>query len=137
MKVIETENHRLCIARIQVDDAGKMVSRIGRGLQIVNAECWKHVVFAVILALRAFERGTNHARTVNGEILLRLAGTLQIAEAIGEYGARPGENFAVAYGDRCEERLMELLNAEELPLGECRDENLKSLFERAALVEVL
>ncbi|WP_461865692.1 KEOPS complex subunit Cgi121 [Thermococcus sp.] len=140
MKVLKTEKHTLCIAKIKIDNPNEVIPIIGGNLQILYAKCWEHVVFATLLALRAFERGTNHAKMVNGEILLRLAGTLQINEAIKEHGVRAGENFVVVYGDRCKEELMKLLNElklKELPLGECKDENLKSLFEKAALVEVL
>lgn len=140
MKVIQTAGYRVCLARIQIDDVERAISKIGRQLQVVNADCWEQVAFATILALKSFGRGTNHARTVNGEILLRLAGTLQIADAIKEYGVKAGENFVVAYGEGCEKRIEELLEelkTRELPLEECQNENMKSLFEKAALVEVL
>ncbi len=140
MKVIKTEKYTICIAKIKIDNPKEVIGLIGKNLQILYAKCWKHVVFATLLALRAFERGTNHARTVNGEILLRLAGTLQINEAIEKHGARSGENFVVVYGDRCRDRIAEVINylkVEELPLEGCDYEDLKSLFEKAALVEVL
>ena len=88
------------IAKVFVRDARTIIPKIKRDFQIVRAECWEEVAFAAISALRSFERGTNHARTLGGELLLRLAGTLQIKDAIAERGIRNGENYLVVFGDR-------------------------------------
>jgi len=122
------------ITRVRVRSVDDVLPYLGDRVQLVNTNCWKEVAFAAILALRAFERKTNHAKTLGGEFLLRLAGTLQIREAIERIGARPGENFLVVYGDWSVAReLLERL--EEIPLGDCGD--VKGSFETSALVEVL
>ena len=126
------------LSRVLVRNVEEVLPYLGENVQLVNIACWKAVAFASILALRAFERKTNHARTLGGELLLRLAGTLQIKDAIGEVGARSGENYLVVFGDevRAKEVLKEL-GLEELPLDDCPDEIAKTFFEKSALVEVL
>ena len=86
----------------------------------------------------SFERETNRARTLGGELLLRLSGRLQIKDAIAERGVRDGENYLVVFGSekRTRELLLEL-DLEELPVDDCEKEKLKTFFEKAALVEVL
>ncbi|ASJ05862.1 KEOPS complex subunit Cgi121 [Thermococcus pacificus] len=128
----------LHIAKVSIKNAETIIPRIKGDFQIVRAECWEEVAFAAILALRSFERGTNHARTLGGELLLRLAGTLQIKDAIAERGIRNGENYLVVFGDRGKaEALLQELGFEELPLTGCERDKLKTFFEKAALVEVL
>ena len=106
--------------------------------ELFDAPFWEEVAFAALLAVRSFERGTNHARTLGGELLLRLAGTLQIRDAIAKYGVKNGENYLVVFGprDRAEETLKEL-KLKELPVSDCDSEKSKEFFEKAALVEVL
>ncbi|CAD5244843.1 KEOPS complex subunit Cgi121 [Thermococcus camini] len=131
-----TEN--LHITKVFVKDAGEIIPLIGGDFQIVSAECWEEVAFAALLVLRSFERDTNHARTPGGELLLRLAGTLQIKDAIAKHGVREGENYLVVFGSR--NRVGEILaklNLEELPMTDCGAEKSKRFFEKAALVEVL
>jgi KEOPS complex subunit Cgi121 len=128
----------LHIARILVRNAEDIIPKISGDFQIVQAECWEEAAFAALLALRSFERGTNHARTLGGELLLRLAGTLQIKEAIKERGIKDRENYLVVFGGRERaEALLEELGLEELPEVGCEKEKLKTFFEKAALVEVL
>ncbi|MEO2151670.1 MAG: KEOPS complex subunit Cgi121 [Thermococcus sp.] len=129
---------RIFIARVSVRNVEEVIPYLGGNVQMVNTGCWKAVAFASILALRAFERGTNHAKTLGGELLLRLAGTLQIKDAIREVGANSGENFLVVFGSEDEARsVLEELGLEELPIGECPEEIAKTFFEKSALVEVL
>jgi len=129
---------KLHITKVYVEDAEKLIPKLGGDVQIVSAECWEAVAFAALLALRSFERGTNHARTLGGELLIRLAGTLQIKDAIAQNGIKNGENYLVVFGTR--ERALELLREfglNELPLTGCDEEKVKTFFEKAALAEVL
>ncbi|QDA31938.1 KEOPS complex subunit Cgi121 [Thermococcus indicus] len=131
-----TEN--LHITKVFVKNAGELIPLIGGDFQIVNGECWEEIAFAALLALRSFERGTNHARTLGGELLLRLAGTLQIKDAIAKHGVREGENYLVVFGSRNRAgEILAGLNLEELPMTDCGAEKSKRFFEKAALVEVL
>ena len=128
----------VCIARALVRNVEEVIPYLGGKVQLVNTSCWKAVAFASILALRAFERGTNHAKTPGSEFLLRLAGTLQIKDAIKQVGVKQGENFLVVFGDEdYAKEIMNELGLEELPLDECPDEIAKTFFEKSALVEVL
>ncbi|ASA78035.1 KEOPS complex subunit Cgi121 [Thermococcus sp. 5-4] len=129
---------KLHITRVYVEDAEKLIPKLGGDVQIVSAECWEAVAFAALLALRSFERGTNHARTLGGELLIRLAGTLQIKDAIAQNGIKNGENYLVVFGTQ--ERALEVLRElglNELPLTGCDEEKVKTFFEKAALAEVL
>ncbi|HII66538.1 MAG TPA: hypothetical protein HA302_00685, partial [Thermococcaceae archaeon] len=92
------------------------------------------------LALKSFERGTNKAKTIRGEILLRVSGNLQIKDAINLVGAKKGENFIVAFGENAEKDLAEVLlkiGAKELQLTNCEKEKVKESVEQIALVDVL
>ena len=129
---------KLHITKVDVKDAESLVPKLGGDIQIVSAECWEAVAFAALMALRSFERNTNHARTLGGELLIRLAGTLQIKDAITRNGIKNGENYLVVFGTR--ERALEVLrelNLNELPMTDCDEEKVKTFFEKAALVEVL
>ena len=126
------------ITRVLVRNVEAVLPYLGSDVQLVNTNCWRAVAFASILALRAFERKTNHAKTLGGELLLRLAGTLQIKDAIMKVGVKPGENYLVVFGDEADtKRVLEDLGLEELPIDECPDEIAKTFFEKSALVEVL
>jgi len=128
----------LHISKIQVDDVESVIPYVGEKIQVVQAECWEAVAFAALLALRAFNRGTNHARTLGGELLLRLAGHLQIKEAIERVGVKPGENYLVVFGSEEDaQEFLTKLKIRELPLTDCEREKAKTFFEKAALVEVL
>ncbi|NJD98250.1 KEOPS complex subunit Cgi121 [Thermococcus sp. LS1] len=128
----------LHIAKVHVDNAEELIPKLGGNFQIVNVECWEAAAFAALLALRSFERKTNHARTVGGELLLRLAGTLQIKDAIAQHGIRNGENYLVVFGSRERaESILQELGLKELPMNDCDKEKVKTFFEKAALVEVL
>ena len=124
------------IVRVKVEKPKEIVDYLGADLQMVSVECWKPVAFAAILTERSFGRGTNHAKTLGGEFLLRLAGTLQIREAIASVGLKPGPNYAVAFNEGGLEKLKRL-NLEELELLECDEDTAKTFFEKSALVEVL
>ncbi len=130
--------NNVCIVRVLVEDVEPIIPQLGGRIQIVRAPCNEVVMFAAILTLRSFERGTNHAKTLGGELLLRLAGTLQIKDAIREVGIRQGDNYLVFFGSReeCTE-FMRGFNLKELPSIECAGDNMKTFFENAALVEVL
>ncbi|WP_297063438.1 KEOPS complex subunit Cgi121 [Thermococcus sp.] len=126
------------LSKVSVQNVEKVLPYLGESVQLVNSGCWKVVAFASILALRAFERGTNHAKTLGGELLLRLAGTLQIKEAIKDVGVREGPNYLVVFGDESRAwGIIEKLGLEELPFDDCSDEIAKTFFEKSALVEVL
>ncbi|NJE76251.1 KEOPS complex subunit Cgi121 [Thermococcus sp. ES12] len=129
---------KLHITKVHVESVEEIIPKLGGDVQIVSAECWEAVAFAALLALRSFERKTNHARTLGGELLIRLAGTLQIKDAIAQNGMKRGENYLVVFGTR--ERALKILQEfglRELPLTECNREKVKTFFEKAALVEVL
>jgi len=129
---------KVFIARVLVRDSSEVLPHIGGKVQLVSPDCWRVVAFASLLALRAFERGTNHAKTPGGELLLRLAGTLQIKDAIREVGLREGPNYLVVFGDEGSAKAtLEELGLEELPMEDCPDETAKTFFEKSALVEVL
>ena len=126
------------LLRVLVRNVEEVLPYLGESVQVVNISCWKAVAFASILSLRAFERGANHAKTLGGELLLRLAGTLQIKDAIKSVGVREGPNYLVVFGDESQAReIVEKLGLEELPFDDCSDENAKTFFEKSALVEVL
>jgi len=126
------------IARVLVRNVEEVLPYLGGDVQLVSVGCWRAVAFASILALRAFERGTNHAKTLGGELLLRLAGTLQIKDAIREVGVKPGANYLVVFGEEAGAReVLGELGLEELPMEDCPDEIAKTFFEKSALVEVL
>ncbi len=128
----------LQVERVLVENAKSLISKIGGGFQIVRGNCTEEVAFAALLSLRSFDRETNHARTLGGELLLRLAGTLQIKDAIKERGIVNGENYLVVFGspERAEELIGEL-GLKKLPPLECEPEKLKTFFEKSALVEVM
>ncbi|NJE09473.1 KEOPS complex subunit Cgi121 [Thermococcus sp. MAR1] len=129
---------KLHVTKVYVKDAEELIPKLRGDVQIVSAECWEVVAFAALLALRSFGRGTNHARTLGGELLIRLAGTLQIKDAIAQNGIKNGENYLVIFGTR--EKALEVLREfglNELPPTGCDAEKVKTFFEKAALVEVL
>lgn len=134
MKV--TQN--LQVERVFVKNAKDLIPLIGGDFQIVRGSCEEEVAFAALLSVRSFERGTNHARTLGGELLLRLAGTLQIKDAIREHGVSNGENYLVVFGGRERaEELIKKLGLQRLPPIGCEPEKLKTFFEKSALVEVM
>ncbi|WP_048151556.1 KEOPS complex subunit Cgi121 [Palaeococcus ferrophilus] len=139
MRTIKGTYGEILVTKVTVDKPSKIFEKLGDRVQIVNVPCWKHAVFGTILALKSFERGTNHARTLKGEILLRLAGTLQIKEAIEKVGAREGQNYLVAINLTPGEvrALMEELDLREVPMEDCNPESLRDYFELSAMVEVL
>ncbi|NJE25808.1 KEOPS complex subunit Cgi121 [Thermococcus sp. MV5] len=140
MKVLRYNNKRIAIARILIENITSIFEVLPNNVQILNIKCWEQVAFATILALKSFERGTNKAKTIKGEILLRASGTLQIKDAILQVGAKEGENFLVAIGEHAEGDLRDIItkiSARELPIVDCEEEKVKELFECAALVDVL
>lgn len=129
---------RVFIGKVIVQNVEKVVPRLGGNVQLVSVDCWRAVAFASLLSIRTFERGTNHARTLGGELLLRLAGTLQIRDAIREVGVKEGPNYLVVFGEESyAKKVIDEFGLEELPLDECPDEIVKTFFEKSALVEVL
>jgi len=140
MKVLNYGTIKIAIARMLLEDIADIFEILPDNVQILNIRCWEQVAFSTILALKSFERKTNKAKTIKGEILLRASGTLQIKDAIKAVGAKKGENFIVAFGDNAEKDLQEILSkipAEEIPFNDCEKEEVKKLFEKAALVDVL
>ena len=140
MRVLMYNNKRIVIAKILVGNITRIFEILPNNVQILNVKCWEQVVFATVLALKSFERGTNKAKTIRGEILLRVSGTLQIKDAINLVGAKRGENFIVAFGENAERDLAEVLlkiGAKELQFTNCEKEKVKESFEQVALVDVL
>ncbi|NPA47799.1 MAG: hypothetical protein GXO14_04040 [Thermococci archaeon] len=122
------------ILRIYVDDPESIRGLLGPDLQIVSVRCVEEVLHAVQLSIRAFKRGTNHARSLGGEILLRLAGTAQISEAIKKVGLSRGLNYAILLGDVELPPELKVVDPERCNENEAE---LKESFERMALVEVI
>ena len=143
MMEINTKFGKICIARVHLtkDEAELLINICGENCQIVKANCLEEVVFATILALKAFAQGRNKAKTVKGEILLRLAGVRQIREAINLVGAGEGENFIVTFGTEnpCKllTKILSKIGATEVTLNECDREIVKKSFERIAMTETL
>ncbi|WP_042702491.1 KEOPS complex subunit Cgi121 [Thermococcus sp. PK] len=140
MKVLNYGTIKIAIAKILLEDTADIFEILPDNVQILNIRCWEQVAFSTILALKSFERKTNKAKTIKGEILLRASGTLQIKDAIKTVGAKEGENFIVAFGENAEKDLQEILSkipAEEIPFNDCEKEEVKKVFEKAALVDVL
>jgi len=140
LKVIKWEDYEIAISRVMLDDISWIFRELSEYMQVTSVECWEQVVFATILSLKSFKCGTNKAKTVKGEILLRLAGTLQIGEAITKVGAKKGENFLVVFGRDAGRVLQEFLkknSLKEVPFSDCNREEVKMLFEEAAIVDVL
>lgn len=126
------------ISRVLVENPDEVVPHIGGNVQLVRASCWQEVAFAAVLALRAFERGTNHAKTLGGELLLRLSGEIQIKDAIRKRGVRKGENYLVVFGKRRDvEDFIKRHGLREIAVESCSKEEMKTFFEKSALVEVL
>jgi len=139
MKVLNYGTIKIAVAKILLEDTSNIFEILPNNVQILNIKCWEQAVFSAILALKSFERNTNKAKTIRGEILLRASGTLQIKDAIKAVGAKKGENFIVAFGEEAEKGLQEVLSkipAEEIPFKNCEKEEVKKLLEKAALVDV-
>lgn len=125
------------ITAVEVEDVEEVIPLIGGNVQIVSAPCYEAVVYAALLTVRAFERGTNHAKTLGGELLLRLSGRLQIKDAIRENGVKVGLNYLVVFGNgHLESKLQELGLRKAEPVH-CDPGELKPLMEKSALVEAL
>lgn len=128
----------LVVKRVMVHDVEGILPYLGGRMQLVSGNCIEEVLFAALLSVRAFERKTNRARTLGGELLLRLAGTHQIREAIKLRGAGTGPCYLVVFGsDEEARRLIRRFGMERLEPEHCDEAKLKSLMEKAALVETL
>ncbi|AIF69585.1 hypothetical protein PAP_05925 [Palaeococcus pacificus DY20341] len=140
MKVIQWNKNEIAIERVVVNDISEILSKLEDNMQIANVACWEQLAFATILALKSAERKTNKAKTVRGEILIRLVGTLQIHEAIRKAGVKEGENFIVAFGENASNHLREFIqknNLKTVPIEDCSKDKAKSLMELSAIVDVL
>ncbi|AEH23986.1 KEOPS complex subunit Cgi121 [Pyrococcus yayanosii] len=140
MKIVRIERNEeeICIAKIHISDPESLLEILDETMQAVSVECWEEVAFATLLALRAFKNGRAKAKTVKGEILIRLAGTPQIRDAIAKVGARRGKNYLVAFGKGACEKLKDViqkLKLDTVPISNCAEEELKKRFEEMALVE--
>ncbi len=128
----------IVVGTVNVENPERLIKSLGGNVQVVRAPCYEIVVHAAVLAKRAFERGTNRAKTLGGEFLLRLAGTLQIREAIKDYGVARGLNYLVVFGGMNEaEAFLKEHGLEQGEAVHCSKEVSKSLFEKSALTEVL
>ena len=126
------------VKRVMVHAPGDLIPHLGEKFQLVSADCIEEILFASLLSLRSFERGTNRAKTLGGELLLRLAGTHQISEAIRLRGVKVGPHYLVVFGGEEEARaFIERFGLEELPPEHCEGKILKPLMEKAALVETI
>jgi tRNA threonylcarbamoyladenosine modification (KEOPS) complex Cgi121 subunit len=89
----------------------------------------KHVVHCIFLTVRAFEKKQSIAGTPELELLVRLAGTKQISEAIKQM--RPSDKAVlIAFGEnakQCFREAIKRLGAEEL------GENLEKPGEKDAM----
>lgn len=140
MRIIEWDKYEIAIEKVKLQDTSEIFTKIQKNMQVVSVKCWEQLAFATISSLQAFRRNTNKAKTITGEILLRLAGTLQIHEAIKRVGAKKGENFIVAFGEGAAEELESFIrknNLQRIPFEDCNVEEVKELIELAALVDVL
>ena len=134
IKVVEG----IWISRVLVENPENVIPHIGDKVQLVRASCWQEVAFAAVLAKRAFERRTNHAKTLGGELLLRLSGGLQIKDAIKERGVKKGENYLVVFGDKAAlEKFIKEHGLKEVETTSCSPAEMKTFFDKSALVEVL
>ncbi|MDI3474309.1 MAG: hypothetical protein PWQ79_328 [Thermococcaceae archaeon] len=135
---MKSESMKFTVKSVLVDDPKKLIPLIGGNVQLVTAECIEEVIFAALLAIRAFKRGTNHAKTYGGELLLRLAGTNQIKVAIEKNGVKRGLNYLICFEtpEQCSKFLLKTGLVEVTP-PKCNKENLKALMEKSALVETL
>ncbi|MCD6372499.1 MAG: KEOPS complex subunit Cgi121 [Thermococcus sp.] len=126
------------VKRVWVRDVDSIIPYLGDRFQLVSGECVEEVLIAALISMRAFERGTNRAKTLGGELLLRLAGTHQIKEAIKLRGAGTGPRYLVVFGSGEEaEEFIGRFDLGELEPEHCSGEKLKPLMEKAALVEAL
>jgi len=121
---------------VVIEDPSELVREVGGTIQIVRASCIEAVIHSAVLSVRAFERGTNRAKTPGGELLLRLAGTLQIRDAIEEVGLAKGPGYLVVFGGSAE-KVRQRFGLKPWEGKHCPREKLKPLLERAAMVEVL
>ncbi|WP_048146956.1 KEOPS complex subunit Cgi121 [Pyrococcus abyssi] len=143
MLEIKTKFGKLCIAKVKLasESIERALNLCNDNCQIVSAKCHEEVIFATILAIKAFSSGRNTAKTIKGEILLRLAGVKQIKDAIKIIGARKGENLIIYFGvsDPCSslKDFISSLGLREEPLKPCDEDEVKRGFERAAIIEAL
>lgn len=140
MKVINWRGIKIAITKVSLKNTSWLFNELGEGMQVASVKCWEQLAFATIVSLKSFERGTNKARTIKGEILLRLAGTIQIHEAIRQIGAKEGENFIVSFGKDADKRLRNFLirhDLKEIPMKDCEKEKVKDLMELSAIVDVI
>ena len=132
------ETKEIVVKRVMVNEVEKLIPHLGGRVQLVSGECIEEVLFAALISMRAFERGTNRAKTLGGELLLRLEGTHQIREAIKLRGAGNGPRYLVVFGSEEDaERFVRKFGLEELEPEHCDKDVLKPLMEKAALVEAL
>lgn len=116
----------------------KWVFPKGECLQLVRADRVhgkKHLLHCILLTEKAFSEGTNLANKKNMELLLRLAGTDQVKEAVNAL-APEKEALLVVFGEGSVERYekaLNELNALEFE-GSFNDEGLKEAMEKAALI---
>ncbi|AEC52326.1 hypothetical protein PNA2_1411 [Pyrococcus sp. NA2] len=143
MLKINTKVGPICIAKVNINETlvDKLLNICDENCQIIRAECYEEVVFATILAIKAVKEGRNIAKTIKGEILVRLAGVKQIKDALKIVGASGGENFVVVFGvdDPCEKlrQILSIPGVTELELTKCPEGKIKKAFERIAMVEAL
>jgi KEOPS complex subunit Cgi121 len=128
----------IAMTAVEVKDTRRVIPYLGERLQAVRAPCYEVVAHSALLAKRSFERGTNNAKTLGGELLIRLSGNLQIREAIKKVGLSRGVNYLVLFGTLEElEEIIRNLDLEEVPMEHCNNETAKKHFEISALVEAL
>jgi len=70
MRVLMYNNKRIAIAKILVGNITRIFEILPNNVQILNVKCWEQVVFATVLALKSFERGTNKAKTMKNPYTL-------------------------------------------------------------------
>ncbi|AAL80647.1 hypothetical protein PFDSM3638_02610 [Pyrococcus furiosus DSM 3638] len=142
MLEIRTKVGEICISKVWLTDEqiNKLFDRFKGDYQVVNAECADKVIFATIIAIKAVKEGRSIAKTVPGEILVRLSGNRQIKEAIKKVGAKEGENYIVTFGENASallQKILSTLEIKELELERCDLEYAKKAFEDIAIIEAL
>ncbi|CUX78006.1 KEOPS complex subunit Cgi121 [Thermococcus chitonophagus] len=139
MLKIPTRMGDIYIAKIFIPGSllESIINSCPENCQVVSVKCWEVVLFATIISLKAFKEGRNVAKTVKGEILIRLAQNRQIREAIEKVGAREGENILISFGSDSVTDTIRKFGLKELPLEECKFEEVLKGFEKIAIIEAL
>jgi len=124
------------VERVEIESVDSLIPLLGDKLQATSEECFREVVFAALLSLRSFSRGTNRAKSLGGEFILRIAGSKQISESIKKKGLKVGFNYLVFFGDKKEfMNILQKADLKTVELKKCKDAEIKKKFEKSAILE--